>query len=193
MNTSTQHPPHLSGAPEEGNLHDTHIPTPQWVSNLAKGISKRVGDFIEVVKVRLEEQKKIDVERGNLKKIEEICIACKQSRNFELVILGIHIQKAGNVNEKNAMGNTALIEASVGGHTKIIQLLLAHQEILVNKKNKYDYTPLTLASSNGHTEIVQLLLADHRLDLMAHDQWKEALMQGIIPEIKILIQNAMNK
>ena len=217
MNTSTQHPPSLSGNPQEGNLHDTHIPTPQWVSNLAKGISKRVGDFIEVMKNGLENQRKL----------EDIAVACEKSDDDYLVPYAKLIRETGNVNEKDSYGDTALMravyrghteitqlllarseiqineknpsgdttlmDAAYRGHTEITQLLLARSEIQINEKNPYGNTALALAAYRGHTEITQLLLADQRLDLRIDDQWKQALKKAKTPEIKTLIEEAMRK
>ena len=60
--------------------------------------------------------------------------------------------------------------AAYRGHTEIIQLLLAHPEILVNEKDSYGATALIYAASNGHPAITQLLLSDPRIDLKTHDQ-----------------------
>ena len=184
MNTSTQHPPHLSGTPEEGNLHDTHIPTPQWVSNLVKGIADRVGGFIEVMKNGLENQRKI----------EEIAIACEQSGNYGFASFGSLIRQNWNINEKNSYGQTALIWAALKGDTEITQLLLTRPEIQVNEKDSHVYTAIIIAAYDGHIEITQLLLADHqRLDLRIDDQWKQALKKAKTPKIKTLIKEAMKK
>ena len=62
-----------------------------------------------------------------------------------------------DVNAKDLVGNTALSEASYGGHTEIVAMLL-EKGADVNAKNNDGDTALILASEEGHTEIVKLLI-----------------------------------
>ena len=59
--------------------------------------------------------------------------------------------------EFGSLMNTPLHEASLNGHTDIVQFLL-HKGADPNKRNSYGKTPLHVASSNGHKGVVQLLL-----------------------------------
>lgn len=65
-------------------------------------------------------------------------------------------QKA-DINAQDKQGMTALMHASVKGHSEIVELLLnlkANTEI----SDEYEFTALILASTNGHANIVELLL-----------------------------------
>ena len=69
----------------------------------------------------------------------------------------VTLLKAGaDVNAKNPLGWTALMEASERGHTEIVSVLLANGAD-VNAKTNNRYTALMLASEKGHTEIMELL------------------------------------
>lgn len=67
------------------------------------------------------------------------------------------IKKGVDVNGKDPLGNTALMNASFGGHLQLIELLLGNRAN-VNAQNSKGVSPLYLASFQGHTEIVRLLL-----------------------------------
>ena len=63
---------------------------------------------------------------------------------------------------------TPLFAAGYGGHTEIVQQLLAHNAIDVNVEGKAGGdtgTPLFAAAGAGHTEIVQQLLANNAIDV----------------------------
>lgn len=67
------------------------------------------------------------------------------------------IKKGANVNEKNKKGMTALIPASVKGHTEIVQALL---EAGANTEETWEEETVALyeAAQQGHDSIVKLLI-----------------------------------
>ena len=62
------------------------------------------------------------------------------------------------MNARDKAGLTQLLWASVGGHLKVVEALLAAKAD-VNKRNKDRWTPLYSASYNGHLEVMKALLA----------------------------------
>ena len=65
-----------------------------------------------------------------------------------------------DVNQKNALGVTALYSAASGGHKKVVELLLAEGADINEKTAAYtDVTALHAAAREGHKEIVEVLLA----------------------------------
>ena len=68
------------------------------------------------------------------------------------------LQTGEAVDETNAAGRTALIEAASAGHTKTAGLLI-DAGADVNAQQAQGYSPLWLASYKGHPEMVKLLLA----------------------------------
>ncbi len=65
-----------------------------------------------------------------------------------------------DVNQKNALGVTALYSAAGGGHKEVVELLLAEGADINEKIAAYtDVTALHVAAREGHKEIVEALLA----------------------------------
>ncbi len=65
-----------------------------------------------------------------------------------------------DVNQKNALGVTALYSAASGGHKEVVELLLAEGADINEKTAAYtDVTTLHAAAREGHKEIVEVLLA----------------------------------
>jgi len=64
---------------------------------------------------------------------------------------------AGDLDTRDEGGCTALMEASIKGHTAIVALLV-EEGADVEAKNNYGFTALILASFYGHTAIVALLV-----------------------------------
>ena len=67
------------------------------------------------------------------------------------------LENGSEVNAKDNSNETALIRASMNGHTDIVKMLL-DRGTDVNAKNNYGNTALIRASMNGHTDTVALLL-----------------------------------
>jgi hypothetical protein len=223
MNTSIQHPPHLPGTPQEGNLSEAQTPfTPSEdalrVKETVDGIGKSVAGAIEEMERR----------RDEFLPIEAIADACVESENPGLISIAKIIRETGNVNVKDNQGFTALYTATLtrnrelcahilthplilvndtdsrgwtaflfaiwSNNIEITKLLLNRPEILINEQIKdTSNTALFFAVREGCEEILRLLLTDSRLDLKEHDQWKKALEQAETPEIKALIEEAMRK
>jgi hypothetical protein len=66
-------------------------------------------------------------------------------------------EKFQDINAKNSRGWTALMFASAGGHSAIVELLLENGAD-IEAKGLYEWTALIYASRNGQKEIVELLL-----------------------------------
>ena len=60
-----------------------------------------------------------------------------------------------DVNAKDWLGGTALLEAAIKGHKEVVELLIA-KGADVNAKDKYGKTPLYLAAERGHKEVASL-------------------------------------
>lgn len=100
---------------------------------------------------------------------DPIITIAAQIGDFHLV--NMLIKLGANVNQirmsKYALGNTALIEASRYGHSKIVKLLLS-KKAEVNIKNYMGLSALMYAVINRHYDCVELLLK-HGADANAKD------------------------
>ena len=67
------------------------------------------------------------------------------------------LDEGAPLDEKDGWGDTALMKASVRGHTEVVQLLLDRLEKGASLLEK-DSAAIVEASMRGHTEVVQLLL-----------------------------------
>jgi ankyrin repeat protein len=102
------------------------------------------------------------------------------------------------VNEKTALGDTALILASANGHTDAVKFLLSKQSDL-NVHGKDNRTPLIAALEDKKTynhEVLKILL-DHHPDIESRDKKQyTALFHAVFNEntdaVKLLIQNGAN-
>ena len=75
--------------------------------------------------------------------------------NNDKLAVELFIAAGVNINLANKLGNTALIMATIWGHTEIVQALLdagAEPDLA-----PVGITALKLASREGHTEIVRIL------------------------------------
>jgi hypothetical protein len=109
---------------------------------------------------------------------------------------GKRVKKEAEDEEKEESGSTALIEASIRGHTEIVQLLLENNDINVHQQDKkYGLTALMHASEKGHTEIVKMLL-NHK-DIHANKQNESlssialmvASLNGHTETVQMLLEN----
>lgn len=80
----------------------------------------------------------------------------------------------------------AMRKASAGGHTEVMKLLLAKEEINPNDDGN---RALYLASENGHVETVRLLLADERVDATDdnHGVLVPPSMNGHVKVVELLL------
>jgi len=71
-------------------------------------------------------------------------------------VLALLLEKGARIEEKNAMGATALVLASHCGNIEAVKLLLA-KGARVDEKTKEGVTALMLASQEGHVGVVEIL------------------------------------
>ena len=90
----------------------------------------------------------------------------KESPDMELIQNILELSPV-DVNVQKNDGFTALMLASLNGHTEIVQMLLERPEILVNLQNEDGETALIVASDLGRTEIANLI--------KSHRNFKETL------------------
>jgi len=103
------------------------------------------------------------------------------------------LKDGADVNAKNHLGMTALMEASRLGYEEIARELLNNTAIDVNMKDNEGWTALIWASANGHTEIVRELLVNGAdVNAKSHTHIS-ALMQashfGHIEVVRELLEN----
>ena len=80
----------------------------------------------------------------------------KESPDMELIKNILELSPV-DVNVQKNDGFTALMLASLNGHTEIARMLLERPEIDVNVQTEDGVTALMRASLNGHTEIENLI------------------------------------
>jgi len=106
-------------------------------------------------------------------------------------ILQAFLDHGMNADVKNQNGDTALLQASVCGHSESVQILLA-RNANVDIQNKNGWTALMLACDYRHKEIVQLLLNYNANSDIRNNNGKTALDLARTQEIKEMIQNHVN-
>ena len=106
-----------------------------------------------------------------------------------------------NIKDHRA-GNTPLHEAAKNGHTEIVTMLLAHQDINPNLRNDAGFTPLQLAMQGGavaaadsdtsfqaqHPELWVSLSEEHRQQLLESSRLSPAELQRARAEIVALLR-----
>lgn len=94
-------------------------------------------------------------------KLQRMCDKGKYEEAKELIING------ADVNDRDYAGNTAIHEAALKGHTRIVELLIDSGAIIDIRSGPGDLdTPLIDAAANDHLDVVRLLLkrgADPRI------------------------------
>lgn len=94
-------------------------------------------------------------------KLQRMCDKGKYEDAKELILNG------ADVNDRDYAGNTAIHEAALKGHTRIVELLIDNGAIIDIRSGPYDLdTPLIDAVANDHIDVVRLLLqrgADPRI------------------------------
>lgn len=99
----------------------------------------------------------------------------------ELIMAGV------NINTRNMIGETPLMEASEKGFTEIVELLL-NKKVNINVGNVRNRTALSKAAEEGHIEIVKLLVnADATLNIRDRDK-KTALAYATEKEYKDIVK-----
>ncbi|KAA8902305.1 hypothetical protein TRICI_005907 [Trichomonascus ciferrii] len=93
--------------------------------------------------------------------LQKLCDRGDYDKAKELLEMGV------DVNDRDYAGNTAIHDAALKGHTKIVELLLDHNAIIDIRSGIGDLdTPLIDAASRGRINVVKLLLdrgADPRI------------------------------
>jgi len=125
---------------------------------------------------------------------------CVKEGNIKLV--KEHLSRGEQVGINNKLGpslrtssqdfTTGFHYACKNGHTELINLLLAGDDVDVNSKDYYGKSGFHYACMNGHAEIVNLLFASDDVDLNFKDiigttGFHFACMNGQIEVIKLLL------
>ncbi|TPX38093.1 hypothetical protein SmJEL517_g00123 [Synchytrium microbalum] len=96
-----------------------------------------------------------------------------------------------NINARDSTGDTALTWATYGGHTEIVELLVARRCEVNYVEWNTSQTALYMASNNGYVQIVKLLLENGaRTDLCADGGWSPlnaAADDGYTDVVQLLI------
>ncbi len=79
-----------------------------------------------------------------------------------------------DVNQQDALGNTALHYGVMGEHQKFIESLLEHGGVIMNRRNKAGKTPLSLAREIGNEEIITAI-----------EEHKDRLRLAVDPQDKL--------
>jgi len=114
------------------------------------------------------------------------------------------------INKKDKNGHTALMFASIHGHTEIVEILIkANADITplkkgtgwtakaeINAKNDDGSTALMFASFHGHAEIVKILMkADADINVKGGNGWTaliEASFSGHMEVVQLLVKAKAN-
>ena len=140
-----------------------------------------------------------DAHEGNIERVKIICTVLSQTDKLAVI----------NCVENN--DNTALIYASRGGHTEIVQLLIqalqnanADISLTLNHANISGRTALHHATYHGHTEIVKLLIRAYQnanadiplvlshTDHIGQSALTTASLYGHTEIVQLLIQTLQN-
>ena len=117
--------------------------------------------------------------RIRLESGEELYMAVTADNPDLEIVRSIVSNKDIDVNWKNA-GWTALMWASLGGHTEIVKVLVA-AGANVNLQGSAGMTALRWASGRGHTEVVKVLIASGaNVNLQDSDGWTAAMGASVV-------------
>lgn len=70
-----------------------------------------------------------------------------------------------DVNAKDSLGYTPLMQAVLDNKVRVVRLLLRHPKINVNAVNKYGWSALALTTKHHNQRIVKLLLRHPKIDV----------------------------
>ena len=103
----------------------------------------------------------------------KVLAAVQNNQLVELANL-VHAHPSVNINWKNELGSTPLLQACYFGHHSIVATLLAHPHIDVNFPNILGQSPLLIACKRSGTQVVLQLLNDPRVDVNLADSSSQA-------------------
>jgi len=131
---------------------------------------------------------------SNANEITETLIVASKEGNIEIVKL--LLDKGANVNAKDKRDGTALMIACVKGYQTIVELLLDNKGADVNAKNNKGDNALMFTSMTGYQTIVELLL-DKGADVNVTNQAGETALiaaskEGNIEIVKLLLNRYAN-
>ena len=75
----------------------------------------------------------------------------------EMVAILVELEGC-DANQVDCVGNTPLMWAALGGHGRVVKMLLGCSDINPDKPDTYGQTPLCCAAENGHEGVVKILL-----------------------------------
>jgi ankyrin repeat protein len=107
------------------------------------------------------------------------------------------LSRGSSRKEVDSAGMNTLLMASIGGHVKIAQFLIAasskSSQYLVNESNSEGFTPLLLASYTGQAEMVRFLLSNganpRRTNAQGSGPLSLAAINGHLHILQILIEH----
>lgn len=126
----------------------------------------------------------------NKANINHVCLHSRRTSlhhaaEFGLMTKALFLLKNGvDINAKTSQGNTALMIASIYGHTQLVKLLLAYNAN-VNEHDNKGLTALNLAHNNHHVTVMRILLDHPDIDIeQAYNSKNLALLSIIIRDYK---------
>ena len=84
---------------------------------------------------------------------------CASIFGIDEIVAGLVEVEGCDINQKDCVGNTALMWAAQNGHEGIVKILLGRDDVDPNKPGQYGQTPLRCAALAGHEGVVKYLLA----------------------------------
>jgi ankyrin repeat protein len=79
------------------------------------------------------------------------------AREGNLEVLRVLVQAGADIDKRNAMKETPIMLAALGGHVKLVEFLISREAQI----NHPGWTPLLYAATNGQTEVIKVLLENH--------------------------------
>ena len=89
---------------------------------------------------------------------------CASIFGIDEIIAGFVEMEGCDINQKDCVGNTALIWATYRGHEGVVKALLGRDDVDPNKPDPGGYTPLWWATFKGYEGLVQALLGRGDVD-----------------------------
>ena len=162
---------------------------PQLNEKIKSGDFQFVEIVLSVAQLDLRPEGVIDLNRT-------ICLSqIKAAEYGQTEIVKFLIQIGAKIDERDMLGNTALMAAARCGHLQIVKLLLGHGAE-VDSKNDNGMTPLIAASQTGHWETVEALLVAGanglNADVGGNTALNHALFYRRAKVVRVLIQAMPN-